>query len=115
MAAGALGADDCVKSTDACRAQSKAVTPFIAALKAAGATTPSPKAAKASPEAKQPATAPLPTEGPKAPAGQPASQDMQTTAPMQKPLSSPGWLIAVAALLAGLYYFLKDARKKRKK
>jgi len=90
--------DGCDKSSDSCKPQIKKVTPFMAELQAAQAV-PSPK--QASPETRfaastSPATAPAePIKG-------------------QQAVSHPAWLLAGAGLLIGLYYFLRETKKKGK-
>jgi hypothetical protein len=108
-AAGLRADDDCGKASDACKAQAKKITPFMAeliktrtapALKQGSPTEPSLKQGdfKARPDA-----API-LAGADAPA-----------APLKNTVSNPAWLLAAAALLAGLYYFLKESKKRVKK
>lgn len=118
LAAGLLAADDCGKSSDACTPQIKKITPFMAELKKAQKT----------PELKQGAVrvAALKQGEPKArlvavstvPAAAKVAADNAAPAePLteKERLSKPAWLFAVGALLAGLYFFLKEGKAKRKR
>jgi len=102
LALGIRAGDGCDKASDACKPQIKKVTPFMAALKNAESLKQGP--AK-TPVLKQgrPKTPPV-APAPAAPAEPPANK---------KILSNPAWLLAAAGLLAGLYYFLKESKKKK--
>lgn len=112
-------ADDCGKSVEACGPQTQKVTPFMAELKKAEKT----------PELKQGAArvAARKQGEPKArlaavstvPAAAKVTGDMAAAPPEplteKETLSKPAWLLAVGALLAGLYFFLKEGKAKRKR
>ena len=102
LAAGIRADDGCDKASDACKPRITEATPFMAALKHAESLKQGP--AK-TPVLRQggPKTPPAVTV-PAAPAEPPANK---------KILSNPAWLLAAAGLLAGLYYFLKESKKKK--
>ena len=119
LAAGLRAADDCAKSDDACKPQIKKLTPFMAEL----------KKAEKQPELKQGVVkeTALKQGAAKEPAlkqGEPKPQfvsklgsagDAPVEPPAQKEaLSKPAWLLAVGALLAGLYYFLKEKKGRKR-
>lgn len=109
-ASGLRAEDGCDKASDACAPRIKKATPFMAELEKAQTApafkqgpdkTPSLKqgGSKARPEV---SAAPAPAAAP--------------SAPLEggKTVSHPAWLLAAAGLLAGLYYFLKENKKKGK-
>jgi len=120
LVSGLWAADDCSKSADACKPQIKKLTPFMAALEKAQkapdlkqGTTREIALRPGEPEARPAASAASPLaeiakDGPSGPSPAEAPAEKRT-------LSQPAWLLLVAALLAGLYYFLKEGKKKRKR
>ena len=114
LAAGLWAADDCSKSADACRPQIKKITPFMAEIQ---------KAQKA-PELKQGVVrqAALKQGEPKARlvavstavAAKPVGDAPAAPQTQKETLSKPAWLLVIGALLAGLYFFLKEGKGKRK-
>jgi hypothetical protein len=99
---------DCAKSTDACAASPKKLSPFLAASAAAPALpkeTVKEKALTANP-APAPAAMPVPT----APAPAPVAP-----APSRRGTSSPLWLLFVGGSVAGLYFYLGAGERKRKR
>ena len=117
LAAGLWAADDCAKSDDACKLQIQKLTPFMAEL----------KKAKKPPELKQGAvketslkqgTAKETALKQSEPKPEFVSKFGPATAepPAQKEtLSKPAWLFVIGALRAGLYYFLKEGKSRRKR
>lgn len=94
--------DDCAKTPDACAPRQGSSTPFIAALKNASAPKPAPAAKE---------TAPAPAPAPAA--SVPAPSAAQDAAPEKKTFSRPGWSAAGILLLLGLYFFLKEGKKRK--
>lgn len=121
LAAGLRAEDGCGKESDACRPRIKKVTPFMAEL---GKAQPPPSLRQgAVREASLRQAGPVPqihrsTRAPAAgtlPAGAPDAPAAEARAPAEERIvSNPAWLLAAAALLAGLYYFLRENRKKGK-
>ena len=113
LASGLLADDGCGSAADACAPRIKKVTPFMAELKKSQ-TPPSLKQGEvkavslrqAGPDARLVA-APPPAAAP-APAPKAATENRPT-------VSHPAWLLAAAALLSGLYYFLRESKKKGKR
>jgi len=105
--AAAKASDDCSKSSDACRKPVKTVSPFMAEVQ---------KAEKVL-EIKQGKSRPaeLKTPAPVEASSAPASGAGAAAAEKKDVFSKPAWLLAVSALLAGLYYFLKEGKKRGKK
>lgn len=111
----AFCAEDC-PSGDACKQPAK-ISPFLAEVK---------KAEKA-PELKQgkPRHPELTQGRPRRPELKPAPVEVSSApaaaaAPAESPakketLSKPAWLLLVFALLAGLYYYLKEGKKRSKR
>ncbi|MFA6434867.1 MAG: hypothetical protein WCW52_09245 [Elusimicrobiales bacterium] len=101
--------DGCDKASEACKPRAAAVTPFMAALTNAAQPVPALKqGAVKEPSLKQ--------GGPKAqlvPSAVPAAPP-QSAPDRAKTVSHPAWLPVAAALLAGLYYFLRERKKRRK-
>lgn len=100
----AFAETDCSKTQDACAAGNKKMSPFIAAslrestpphIEAAAKKTTSPAVAASSA-----AIAPVPAGIPSEPGGR---------------LSSPAWLLLVIAGFTGLYFYLREGTKKRKR
>ena len=125
LSAGLRAEDDCAKSADACRPQIKKLTPFMAEITKAQKPPESKQVAAKETVLKQGAAkeTTLKQGEPKA---RPAAVGAETTeakavggAPeppaRKEALSKPAWLLAVGALLAGLYYFLKDGKARRKR
>ncbi|OGS56139.1 MAG: hypothetical protein A3J79_00110 [Elusimicrobia bacterium RIFOXYB2_FULL_62_6] len=113
----AFGAEDCSRSGDACKQPAKAATPFMAEVKKAAAEAPELRQGKpAEPELKQgrskdPELKPAPVQAPAA-----APEAAAPAVPADKEtLSKPAWLLLVFALLAGLYYYLREGKKRGKK
>jgi len=108
QASGLRADDGCDKSSDACKPQIKKVTPFMAELQEAQAAPSTKQGAVKEPSLKQTgsearlAVSTAPAAAPAAPI-----QNQQT-------VSHPAWLLAGAGLLAGLYYFLRETKKKGK-
>ncbi|MBI4802766.1 MAG: hypothetical protein HY796_09625 [Elusimicrobia bacterium] len=100
--------DDCSKSADACKPSVKIVSPFMAGVKKAEKGPElkqgRPRQAELKPAAVKTSSAPAVGAAP-SPEG----------AGKKDALSKPGWLLAVFALLAGLYYFLKEGKKRGKR
>ncbi len=100
----AFAETDCSKTQDACAAGNKKMSPFVAASLResspphieAAAKKNSPPAVAASSAAIIPVTAGIPVE----PGGR---------------LSSPAWLFLVIAGFTGLYFYLREGSKKRKR
>jgi len=120
LASGLWAGDECAKSADACKPQIKKITPFMAALKKAekppelkqGAVR---EIALKQGEPKAVLAAAIPASAAEAVRAGNAAADVAAEPPAKKEaLSKPAWLLAVAALLAGLYYFLKDGKKKKR-
>lgn len=97
----AFAETDCSKTQDACAAGNKKMSPFVAAslrestpphIEAAAKKTSSPAVAASS--------APVPAGFPVEPGGR---------------LSSPAWLLLVIAGFVGLYFYLREGTKKRKR
>jgi len=108
--AAAPAADDCAKSTDACSAGARQVSPFAAASLAGS------KPAKPALVLKQGAA---PEEKPAAPKESAAPAQVSTApepaapaAPARRDMSSPAWLVFVAGALAGLYFYLRSGAKR---
>jgi len=104
-------ADDCAKSADACRPRPAQLTPFMAELKKAEKTPepaqePAPKRSIKVPEA---------AAAPKTPEAAPAETARPEATAKKEVFSKPGWLAAAAAFLAGLYYFLKESGKRKRR
>jgi len=108
QASGLRADEGCDKSSDACKPQIKKVTPFMAELQKAQAAPSLKQSAIKEPSLKQAgpeerlAVSTAPAAAPAAPIG-----DQQT-------VSHPTWLLAGAGLLIGLYYFLRETKKKGK-
>lgn len=112
----AFGAGDCSKSGDACKEPAKA-SPFMAEVRKAGKQPELKQGRPLAPELKQgrsrqPELKPAPVET--------SSAAVSAAAPAESPagketLSKPAWLLLVFALLAGLYYYLKEGKKRGKK
>ena len=108
-------AGDCAKSTDACSAGSKKLSPFVEASLRQSLPPPAPVTARKhkavlnqGPTAKVPAKAPEQA----APVSEPAPAPVNR--PGEPKLSSPLWLGFIAGGLAGLYYYLSGGRRRRK-
>ncbi len=131
LAAGLWAADDCSKSADACRPQMKKITPFMAeitkaqkppelkqgtvretTLKQGTARVTSLKQGEPKARLVAVSTAIAAT---KTAANEPAGDAPAEPPARKEALSKPAWLLAVGALLAGLYYFLKEGKTKRKR
>lgn len=106
----AFGETDCSKTQDACAAGNKKISPFVAAslrestpphIEAAAKKVSSTAVAASSTAvaASSAAIAPVPAGIPVEPGGR---------------LSSPAWLLLVIAGFAGLYFYLREGKKKRK-
>jgi hypothetical protein len=107
----------CSPSSDACRpaAAGAALTPFMSGLKKAVAAAPAPAgqapdrpAAERTPRTEKKAQEPAPAPAPEA-------EPADTPAAAERPFARPGWLLAPALLLTGLYYFLRSGGRKRKR
>ncbi|OGR77003.1 MAG: hypothetical protein A2X32_06895 [Elusimicrobia bacterium GWC2_64_44] len=102
----APAADDCAKSTDACSAGAKQLSPFAAAS----------LAKDEAPRSRVPVLkqAPAPSESaPQAPAAvSTAPAPAAPAAASRQALSSPAWLVFVAGALAGLYFYLRSGSKR---
>ena len=109
MASGLRADEGCGQAADACKPQIKKLTPFMAELKKAQV------AVLKQSSVREPA---LEQGGPKAKLAVPAIPadiPKPTPAGNEKTVSNPVWLLAGAGLLAALYYFLKESKKKRKR
>ncbi len=99
----AFGETDCSKTQDACAAGNKKISPFVAA--SLRESTPphieaaAKKVSSTAVAASSAAIAPVPAGIPVEPGGR---------------LSSPAWLLLVIAGFAGLYFYLREGKKKRK-
>jgi hypothetical protein len=107
---------DCPKNSDACSAGAKRTTPFLDAVaaaekKAAAQTTEKPAAATTSSSL----SAQERPEKKDQPGGALASPAAAETPAATGALSSPAWLLFVAGLVAGLYFYLGSGLKKRRK
>jgi hypothetical protein len=103
------GAQAPCPSSEACSGTAKAASPFLEAAKAApAAKKPAPKPA-AAPAAVKTAAEPLPP--PAAAEAAPVAQVPAAGGPFSKPL----WSLFAAALVAGLYFYLKDSPSRGKK
>lgn len=101
----APAAEDCAKSTEACAAGAKQLSPFAAAsLAETKPARPAPVLKQGAAPKEDPAAAPAEVSTAPAPAAPaaPASQD----------LSSPAWMVFVAGALAGLYFYLRGGAKR---
>ncbi len=110
-APGTGASTDCAKSSDACRPLPAALTPFMAELKQAAQAT----ELKQGPAANSRINSRKPAVQPKAAAPAPATTADSEPPVKKETFSRPGWLLAAALFLCGLYYFLKEGRKKGKK
>ena len=113
LPAAAMSAEDCAKSSDACRGGARNLTPFLQAVAAAenGNAPATAKTPAEKPRAKRQAAAPAPA----APAAAPDPVEVSTAAPAAAPqggYSSPLWLLFVGALLAGVYFYLSGGRRR---
>lgn len=131
LAAGLRAADDCDKSADACRPKTQELTPFMAGIKKAERTTELKQGAARETALRQGSAkaaalkqgepgARLAALSTAAAASGRAGDDPAGAAPAgpltdKELLSKPAWLLAVGALLAGLYYFLKEGKTRRKR
>ncbi|MBU2574660.1 MAG: hypothetical protein KKH28_11350 [Elusimicrobia bacterium] len=99
--------DDCSKSADACKPSAKTVSPFMTEVKKAEEALETkqgrPRQAELKPAAVEAASAPA--------AGAPPAAGGEK----KDALSKPAWLLAMFALLAGLYYFLKEGKRRGKR
>jgi hypothetical protein len=93
-APGSGAGTDCAKPSDACRSQPAAITPFMAKLKKSTREPAAPPKVSAPP--------PIHAAGSEPPV-------------VKKTFSRPGWLAAAALFLYGLYYFLKEGKKRKGK
>jgi hypothetical protein len=105
LPAAARSAEDCGTTSEACAPAEKKVTPFMAELKKASAPPSSPA----------PAVKAAPAAVPAAPETDPVPAAARERGAARETFLKPGWLLAAGALLAALYYFLKDGRKKRRR
>ncbi len=112
LAAGLRADDGCDKSADACGPRIKKVTPFMAEL----------KKTQTAPALRQGAVKELSIKqaGPNAqivaaPPADAAAPAPKAPAEDNRTVSHPAWLLAAGALLAGLYYFLRENKKKGKR
>ena len=114
-AAGLCAASDCGRSPDACQPQPVKLTPFMAELKKAARPTELKQGPAVSTEAGTEAAAPAPLSAtPAASIPSPVSVQAEGRLPQKEIFSRPGWLVAAALFLYGLYYFLKTGKKKRR-
>ncbi|OGS08727.1 MAG: hypothetical protein A2270_04015 [Elusimicrobia bacterium RIFOXYA12_FULL_51_18] len=120
LASGLWAGDECAKSAEACKPQIKKITPFMAALKKAekppelkqGAVR---EIALEQGEPKAALAAAIPASAAEAVMEGNSADIIAAEPPVKKEaLSQPAWLLAVAAFLGGLYYFLKDGKKKKR-
>lgn len=100
----APAADDCAKSSDACAAVGKQLSPFAAA----SLSEPRPAAVAAAKRAELKQAVP-----PKqAPAVEVSTAAAIPAAPVSRTLANPAWLVFVAGALAGLYFYLRSGSKR---
>ncbi len=112
-AAGAY-AQDCQKSSEACAAPKKALSPFLAASAAGPADAVAPVQKPAAQKVSAPPAAkPAPVPAKVSPAAE-AADAAAEPAPAGGN-SSPAWLLFVAAMLAGLYFYLGAGQRKGKR
>lgn len=126
MSAPARAAEDCSKSADACRQTIKKVSPFMAEVKKVEKVLELKQGMPKDPELKQgrphspelkqgkskdPELKPAPVATPSAPASGAAPENQAE----QKTLSKPAWLLVMFTLLAGLYFYLREGKKRGKK
>ena len=105
LSSGLQADDGCDTASDACKPQVKTMTPFMAELRKAQTATTLKQGFIKETSLKQ--------SGPKARLAVPATTTLAAAPPEDKTrLSHPAWLLAGAGLLAGLYYFLRDSRRK---
>ena len=100
----ARAAADCAKNADACTASTRANSPFLTAAAADPATDKRSTATNKAPAAAKPGT--------------PAAVEVSSTSagvPLMPASSSPLWLVFIGVSLAGLYFYLGSAGKRRKK
>lgn len=107
--------EDC-PAGDACRQPAK-ISPFLAEVKKAEKAPELKQGKPRHPELRQgrprrPELKPAPVETSSAPA---AAAPAQAPAGRKETLSKPGWLLLMFALLAGLYYYLKEGKKRGKR
>lgn len=135
-AAGLRAGDGCDRSSDACKTRIKKVTPFLAELKKAQTSLALNQGPAKTPSSFAPALLPGASKGrgsaalslseaaPSLGQGGPKARPAVSTAPAaaapaappegEKTVSHPAWLLVGAGLLAGLHYFLKENKKKRR-
>ena len=109
---------DCVGSEDACRPRPEKLTPFMAELKKAAAAPEKAEETVKNTVKKADERAAVPKTSAAAPATSAADTPLETTdAPPEKKevISRPGWLVAAVLFLYGLYYFLKEGKKRKGK
>lgn len=100
----AFAETDCSKTQDACAAGTKKMSPFVAA--SLRESTP-PHSEAAVKKASSPAVAASSAAIAPAPVGIPSEAGGR--------LSSPAWLLLVIAGFTGLYFYLREGSKKRKR
>lgn len=100
-------AQDCQGSSEACSKPAKKATPFLAEVAEAEKDPALRQGRPREPELK-PAPAVSAAPAAEAPAAPPAPAPKET-------LLKPGWLLLMFALLTGLYYYLKESRKRGKR
>ena len=106
----AAAADDCPKNADACVPGAQKALPFQQAAAAAEEKAKAPAAREKTVEAAKPAAAaPEPAAVPEVSTGTSARQ------PAENKLSSPAWLLFMAAVMAGLYFYLRGNAKRGRK
>ena len=108
---GPAAGTDCAKSSDACRPQPVKVTPFMAELKQVTRATELKQRTANESDAHNGERAAAPTSSAPAPIS-PAAGGPQVK---KETVSRPGWLVAAALFLCGLYYFLKEGKKRKGK
>ncbi|OGR43710.1 MAG: hypothetical protein A2X35_08600 [Elusimicrobia bacterium GWA2_61_42] len=100
-------AADCPKNSDACSGARKDLSPFLAASAAEPAPAPRPAALK-----KAPARVPAETLAPAAEVA--LSSAAAASVPGPVTFSNPLWLLFIGGGMAGLYFYLGGAAKKRR-
>jgi hypothetical protein len=102
---------DCGKASDACKPQPVTLTPFMADLKkAAGGPALKQEPAKDTKTNDREPAAPPEVSAPAADAAAASEPPV-----VKKTFSRPGWMVAAALFMSGLYYFLKEGKKRRGK
>ena len=121
LVCGLWAGGDCSTSADACKPQIQKLTPFMAALKKAENSPALKQGAIRETALKQGESGTRLVAASTAPAAvkvideKPAETALAEPPVRKEALVKPAWLIVVAVLLAGLYYFLREGKRKKKR